>query len=103
MAQTRTPTTTPTRGYSATKDQLLARLGRIEGQIRGVEGMVSDERYCIDILTQISAAQAALDKVALGLLDDHAHHCVIGAQPATEREAKTDELMAAVGRLMRRG
>ncbi|HEU4422360.1 MAG TPA: metal-sensitive transcriptional regulator, partial [Pilimelia sp.] len=64
--------TTPTRGYTATKDQLLARLRRIEGQVRGVERMVDDDRYCIDVLTQISAIQAALDKVALGLLDDHA-------------------------------
>lgn len=95
-------TATPTRGYTATKDQLLARLKRIEGQIRGIEGMVSDDRYCIDILTQISAAQAALDKVALGLLDDHAHHCVLGAEQ-DDRDAKTAELMAAVGRLMRRG
>ncbi len=91
-----------TRGYTATKDQLLARLRRIEGQIRGIEGMVTDDRYCIDILTQITAAQAALDKVALGLLDDHAHHCVLGAGDE-HRDAKTEELMAAVGRLMRRG
>lgn len=91
------------RGYGATKDQLLTRLRRIEGQIRGLQGMVDEDRYCIDILTQISAAQAALDKVALGLLDEHAHHCVIGADTAQERDAKTDELMAAVGRLMRRG
>jgi CsoR family transcriptional regulator, copper-sensing transcriptional repressor len=96
------PTTTPTRGYSATKDQLLKRLRRIEGQVRGVEGMVSDERYCIDVLTQISAIQAALDKVALGLIDEHARHCVMGAAES-EQADKTDELMAAVGRLMRRG
>jgi len=64
--------------------------------------MVAEDRYCIDILTQISAIQAALDKVALGLLDDHTHHCVMGATPG-DRDAKTDELMAAVGRLMRRG
>jgi len=94
--------TPPTRGYSASKDQLLTRLRRIEGQVRGIEGMVQDERYCIDVLTQISAIQAALDKVALGLLDDHAHHCVMGAA-AEERDARTEELMAAVGRLMRRG
>jgi DNA-binding FrmR family transcriptional regulator len=94
---------TPARGYTATKDQLLSRLRRIEGQIRGIEGMVVQDRYCIDILTQISAAQAALDKVALGLLDDHAHHCVMGASSTNERDEKTDELMAAVGRLMRRG
>lgn len=96
-------TPAPTRGYTATKDQLLARLARIEGQIRGIEGMVRDDRYCIDVLTQINAAQAALDKVALGLLDDHAHHCVLGARTAQERDEKTDELMAAVGRLMGRG
>ena len=75
---------------------------RIEGQIRGIEGMVEDDRYCIDILTQISAAQAALDKVALGLLDGHAHTCVIGAEPEQQDE-RTDEMMAAVGRLLRRG
>jgi CsoR family transcriptional regulator, copper-sensing transcriptional repressor len=92
----------PTRGYTATKDQLLGRLRRIEGQVRGVQGMVDDDRYCIDILTQISAIQAALDKVALGLLDDHTQHCVMGAAD-DERSAKTEELMAAVGRLMRRG
>nr|WP_249011820.1 metal-sensitive transcriptional regulator [Conexibacter sp. DBS9H8] len=91
------------RGYSATKDQLKARLRRIEGQVRGVEKMVDDERYCIDILTQISAAQAALDKVALGLLDQHAHHCVLGAEALEDRDEKTKEMMAAVGRLMRRG
>jgi len=94
--------TTPTRGYSATKDQLLSRLRRIEGQVRGVQGMVEDDRYCIDVLTQISAIQAALDKVALGLLDDHANHCVMGASDDT-RDEKTAELMSAVGRLMRRG
>jgi CsoR family transcriptional regulator, copper-sensing transcriptional repressor len=92
----------PTRGYTATKDQLLGRLRRIEGQIRGIEGMVTDDRYCIDVLTQIAAARAALDKVALGLLDDHAHHCVVGAGSARERDEKTAELMEAVGRLMRR-
>ena len=95
-------TDAPTRGYTATKDQLLARLRRIEGQIRGIEGMVTDDRYCIDILTQISAAQAALDKVALGLLDGHAHTCVMGAE-GDQREQRTEEMMAAVGRLMRRG
>ena len=71
---------TETRGYTATKDQLLKRLRRIEGQVRGIEGMVDDDRYCIDVITQIGAVQAALDKVALGLLDDHARHCVVGAE-----------------------
>jgi DNA-binding FrmR family transcriptional regulator len=94
--------TTETRGYSATKDQLLKRLRRIQGQVGGVERMVEDDRYCIDILTQISAVQAALDKVALGLLDEHARHCVIDG-PDGKKDERTDELMAAVGRLMRRG
>jgi DNA-binding FrmR family transcriptional regulator len=92
----------PVRGYTATKDQLQTRLRRIEGQVRGVQGMVADDRYCIDVLTQISAIQAALDKVALGLLDGHAHTCVVGADP-TEQDARTAEMMAAVARLMRRG
>jgi DNA-binding FrmR family transcriptional regulator len=95
-------TPTETRGYTATKDQLLKRLKRVEGQVRGVRGMVEDDRYCIDVLTQISAVQAALDKVALGLLDEHARHCVASAEGG-ERVDMTDELMAAVGRLMRRG
>jgi CsoR family transcriptional regulator, copper-sensing transcriptional repressor len=94
---------TTTRGYTASKDELQARLKRIEGQIRGIEGMVAEDRYCIDVLTQISAARAALDKVALGLIDDHAHHCVMGAESAAERDEKTAELMDAVGRSMRRG
>lgn len=93
---------TPPRGYSSSKEALRKRLKRIEGQVRGIDGMVENDRYCIDILTQISAVQAALDKVALGLLDDHAHHCVIGGDPA-QSEERTEELMAAVGRLMRRG
>ena len=90
-------------GYSATKDQLLKRLRAIEGQVRGVERMVEDDRYCIDIVTQISAIQAALDKVALGLLDDHAAHCIIGGAAEDTPEELKDELMAAVGRLIRHG
>jgi CsoR family transcriptional regulator, copper-sensing transcriptional repressor len=90
-------------GYSASREQLLNRLRRIEGQVRGVERMVEDDRYCIDIVTQISAIQAALDKVALGLLDDHAAHCIIGGAADETPEELKDELMAAVGRLMRRG
>jgi DNA-binding FrmR family transcriptional regulator len=90
------------RGYTASKDQLLKRLSRIEGQVRGVERMVADDRYCIDVVTQIGAIQAALDKVVLGLLDDHVQHCVMGSTGST-RADRTDELMAAVGRMMRRG
>ncbi len=102
MTPTDTLPSTPSRGYSASKDALLKRLKRVEGQVRGVQGMVEDDRYCIDVLTQISAVQAALDKVALGLLDEHARHCVMGAEGEEQRD-KTDELMAAVARLMRRG
>ncbi len=90
------------KGYQASKDQLLDRLSRIKGQVGGIERMVEDDRYCIDVLTQISAVQAALDKVALGLLDGHARTCVVGAESDLQ-EQRTEELMAAVGRLMRRG
>ena len=92
----------PTRGYTASKEQLLKRLRRVEGQVRGVQRMVEEDRYCIEILTQISAAQAALDKVALGLLDEHARHCIAQAE-GEERLTKSDELMDAVGRLLRHG
>ena len=91
-----------TLGYTANKDQVLKRLARVEGQVRGVRRMVEEDRYCIDVLTQIAAAQAALDKVALGLLDGHAHTCVIGAD-ADQQDERTEEMMAAVGRLLRRG
>jgi DNA-binding FrmR family transcriptional regulator len=95
--------TATARGYTATKDQLHKRLRRIEGQVRGIDKMVEDDRYCIDVITQISAVQAALDKVALGLLDDHARHCIVGGHAEGDQEELTDELMAAVARLMRRG
>jgi CsoR family transcriptional regulator, copper-sensing transcriptional repressor len=90
------------KGYQSSKDDLLARLARVHGQVGGVVRMVEQDRYCIDVLTQISAIQAALDKVALGLLDGHARTCVIGADENLQDE-RTAELMAAVGRLMRRG
>jgi DNA-binding FrmR family transcriptional regulator len=90
------------KGYQATKDELLDRMARIKGQVGGIERMVHEDRYCIDVLTQIGAVQAALDKVALGLLDGHARTCVLGAEPEIQ-EDRTVELMAAVGRLMRRG
>ena len=93
----------PTRGYTASKDQLLARLSRIEGQIRGLAKMVEDDRYCIDVVTQINAARAALDKVALGLLDGHVRHCLIGGHGGpSDPEAQTEELMGAVGRMVAR-
>lgn len=95
-------TETIDRGYTPTKDDLLKRLRRIEGQVRGVERMVTEDRYCIDVVTQITAIQAALDKVALGLLEDHASHCIVGGDPAKADE-RTAELMAAVKRLLRHG
>ena len=79
MTALESPRTTPQRGYSATKDQLLKRLGRIEVQVRGVQGMVADDRYCIDVLTQISAVTSALQSVAVGLREEHLHHCVTDA------------------------
>jgi DNA-binding FrmR family transcriptional regulator len=80
---------------------LLKRLARIEGQVRGVSRMVEEERYCIDVLTQIGAIEAALDKVALGLIDDHTRHCVMHADGAEQTE-KVDELVAALGRFVGR-
>jgi DNA-binding FrmR family transcriptional regulator len=98
----RSVSTDISRGYTASRDDLKARLKKIEGQVRGVERMIDDDRYCIEILTQIAAVQAALDKVALGLLDGHVTHCVVGGHgPGTEEE-RTTELMSAVGRLLRR-
>jgi CsoR family transcriptional regulator, copper-sensing transcriptional repressor len=86
-------------GYSASKGDLLKRLARVEGQVRGVARMVEDDRYCIDVVTQINAARAALDKIALGLVDDHVRHCLRDPKDAEER---ADELMHAVGRMLSR-
>ena len=92
-----------TRGYSATKDQLLKRLARIEGQVHGISRMVDEDRYCIDVITQINSIQAALDKVALGLLDGHARHCLIGhGGGPTDPDEQVRELMGAVGRMLSR-
>ncbi|HEU5251873.1 MAG TPA: metal-sensitive transcriptional regulator [Solirubrobacterales bacterium] len=88
-------------GYIDNKEKVKNRLRRISGQIGGIERMVDEERYCIDILTQISAVQAAIDKVALALLDEHTRHCVVGAESPEAREAKTEEMMEAVGRLLK--
>ena len=91
-------------GYAQNKEALVRRLHRIEGQVRGIERMVEDDRYCIDILTQISAVTTALDSLALEILDDHVNHCVAGAlasgEPA-EVEKKTTELLNAVRRFTR--
>lgn len=98
-----TDTTAAKRGYSAGKDQLHKRLARIEGQVRGIGRMVEEDRYCIDVLTQVAAIQAALDGVALALLDAHVRHCVIDGHADGTPAQLTDEVMASVARLMRRG
>jgi DNA-binding FrmR family transcriptional regulator len=89
-------------GYTENREAVLKRLRRIEGQVRGVERMVEEDRYCIDVVTQVTAIQAALDKVALELLSDHAAHCVAGAAKDDQAEL-TEELMKAVSRLLRYG
>ncbi|HET6829760.1 MAG TPA: metal-sensitive transcriptional regulator [Solirubrobacterales bacterium] len=87
-------------GYIDDKDDLTRRLRRIAGQVTGVERMIEDERYCIDILTQISAVRSALDRVAIEVLDDHARHCVVGAESG-DRDERTAEMMDAVARLLK--
>ena len=90
-------------GYEISKDQLLTRLLRVEGQIRGISQMVESDRYCIDVLTQISAATKALQSVAVGLIDDHLRHCVADAVSVGGREAdqKLNEATAAIERLLK--
>ncbi|HEU4612422.1 MAG TPA: metal-sensitive transcriptional regulator [Kofleriaceae bacterium] len=88
-------------GYHEQKDALIKRLHRIEGQVRGIERMVSTDRYCIDILPQVSAVSTALDSLAFQILDEHVKHCVAGALAsgdAAEAQAKAEELLAAVHR-----
>lgn len=88
-------------GYTDKKPQLQKRLNRIEGQVRGVSKMVQDDKYCIDILTQVSAAKAALDKVALELLRDHAKHCLSNDDIHSHgEENKADELVGAISRML---
>ena len=90
-------------GYISNKDDYLKRLRRIEGQARGLQGMVTDDKYCIDILTQVSAMTSALQSVALGLLNDHLSHCVVDAVAAggDEAQAKLKEAGDAIARLVR--
>ncbi len=88
-------------GYHGEKDALAKRLHRIEGQVRGIERMLADDRYCIDVLTQISAVTTALESVAFRILDQHVNHCVAGALASgdeAEAQAKAAELLAAVHR-----
>ena len=91
------------RGYTARRDSHLKRLRRIEGQVRGLQRMVDEDQYCIDILTQVSAATKALEAVALGLLEDHLRHCMThaAADPSVDIEGKIEEASAAIARLVR--
>jgi len=93
-----------THGYVPEKDALIKRLHRIEGQVRGVERMVEDERYCIDILTQIAAVSTALESVSVKLLEGHVRHCVaeaLAAGDAEVAEQRSEDLLAAVHRFSR--
>ncbi|MGH9132853.1 MAG: metal-sensitive transcriptional regulator [Ilumatobacteraceae bacterium] len=95
---------TTTRGYTMHKDDYLKRLRRIEGQVRGLQRMVDDDEYCIDILTQVSAATKALQSVAIGLLDEHIRHCVVDAAGSGGDEAAgklIDEATSAIERLVK--
>ena len=90
------------RGYTMRKDDLLARLRRIEGQVRGLQRMIDEDKYCIDVVTQVAAVQAALDKVSLGLLDGHIRSCVRSEIEQGGGDEKIDELIGAMDRALRR-
>lgn len=92
-----------TQGYSDNKDNYAKRLRRIEGQVRGISKMIEDDKYCIDVLTQISAVNSALQSVALGLLEEHLGHCVSHAvaEGGAEADKKLAEASAAIARLVR--
>jgi CsoR family transcriptional regulator, copper-sensing transcriptional repressor len=97
-------TETATYGYAKEKEALIKRLHRIEGQVRGIERMVADDRYCIDILTQIAAVNTALEALAFKILDEHVRHCVAGALASgdeSDAAVKTEELLEAVQRFVR--
>jgi DNA-binding FrmR family transcriptional regulator len=87
-------------GYNDNKNAVLKRLNRAEGQVRGITKMVEDDKYCIDVLTQISAVRSALDKIAVELVRDHANHCMLHAESDDEKRAKADELATAIGRMI---
>ena len=96
--------TSHTYGYTKDKDALIKRLHRIEGQVRGIEKMVDNDRYCIDILTQIAAVNTALESLALKILEEHVRHCVAGALASgdeSDAQTKTEELIGAVQRFAR--
>jgi DNA-binding FrmR family transcriptional regulator len=89
-------------GYTDKKEAVQKRLRRAEGQVRGIARMVEEDKYCIDILTQINAAQAALDKVAIELMRDHAKHCMMHVDNEKEQHEKADELVSAISRMLSR-
>lgn len=103
MTDSSATTDEPARGYVDQKNQYLKRLRRIEGQARGLQRMVEEDQYCIDILTQVAAMTKALQSVSLGLLDDHLNHCVVNAARAggAESDAKIREASDAIARLVR--
>lgn len=90
-------------GYLVDKDDILTRLRRVEGQVRGLQRMVEEDAYCIDVLTQVAAATRALQSVALGLLDDHLRHCVVGAvtSEGADAQALVTEATRAIERLVK--
>ena len=90
-------------GYTGTKDEYLKRLRRVEGQVRGLQRMVEEDTYCIDVLTQVAAVTKALQAVSLGLLEEHIEHCVVGAARESDEAAaaKVSEATAAIARLVR--
>ncbi len=97
-------TTAPSYGYTANKEALITRLHRIEGQVRGLEKMLDEDRYCIDIITQIAAVTTALEAVAFKILDEHVNHCVAGALASGDADVaaeKSRELLDAVHRFAR--
>jgi CsoR family transcriptional regulator, copper-sensing transcriptional repressor len=89
-------------GYTMQKEQLQTRLRRIEGQVRGVARMIDEDKYCVDVVTQVAAIQAALDKVSLGLLDGHIRGCVREEIQAGGGDARVDELLQVMDRVLRR-
>ncbi len=89
-------------GYTDNKQAILKRLNRAEGQVRGIARMVENDEYCIDILTQINAVQAAIDKVAIELMRDHAKHCMMDAKDKKQQEQKAEELVGAISRMLSR-
>lgn len=95
-------TVNQTHGYYENKDKVLKRLKRAEGQVRGIARMVEEDKYCIDVLTQVNAAQAALDKVAIELMRDHTKHCMTHITDKNEQNAKAEELANAIGRMLSR-